>query len=121
LEAASSKRRVADARKFTAPDSRVSAPDASRSRTHNDTVKRKPNPPTPTTNSAIGAGIRDLLAAEFDDQPFGVVGEWAVPRHDPAQPAATPWRPPLPDWDEEREERERRERERVAVIDEEKR
>jgi hypothetical protein len=60
-------------------------------------VKRKPNPPT---HSAVGAGVREVLSAEFVDQPFGVVGEWATPRYDPAPPAPPPFVIPPPPWSE---------------------
>src|SRR5262245_53450125 len=56
----------------------------------------------PTRNSAIGAGVRDLLAAQHESTPFGVVGEWIVPtQSEPSPPAPEPLIIEPPDWSQE--------------------
>jgi hypothetical protein len=51
-------------------------------------------------NSAIGAGVRELLARERDELAFGVVGEIATPRDEPAPLPPPPLVIPPPPWSE---------------------
>jgi len=65
----------------------------------------------PAVNTAVGAGVRGLLAAEHEDDPFGVAGAWAVPpEYAPPPPPAPEFHIPPPDWDLEEQERLEREK-----------
>jgi hypothetical protein len=60
-------------------------------------MKKRPVPPS----SAVGAGVRELLRAQHEDDPFGGFGrEMATPAPpEPARPAPEPLRIPPPDWE----------------------
>jgi hypothetical protein len=59
----------------------------------------------------VGAGLRELLAREHDERPFGTYGEWVTPPSGPAEPPQAPppaFEIPPADWVAEDREREAR-------------
>jgi hypothetical protein len=66
-----------------------------RTRTHNGVMKK---PSARPANSVIGAGVRDLLAREFEEQEFTPsYSQWLTPQPaEPLPPAPQPFRPPPP-------------------------
>jgi hypothetical protein len=70
------------------------------------------------------AALIEMMAAEQEERPFGIVGEMLNPSPQIFGPAAPAWRPPPPDWAAEEaeraeQERQRQQEQRALILEEE--